>query len=259
MKNKYKNKELNDKIKVSVNGKKSVNLKDDHGLYFQIGLVIVLVLVLFGLEYKTENPRIKSQPPINVSMNDFIEYNPVVMREEKKPEPIKKALVSENLPPEVAPDSKEIIDTDVLFEPTSTAPTQLSTDDIARAPEKEEIEEFNLDNVEFVPVYPGCEGLKTNGERKACLEEHLKTLITKNFDTNAVEPYATSGINRISVQFTVDQNGVVTDIKTRAAHPKLEQEASRVLHKVPQMKPGSKAGKKVKVIYAQPILFKLEN
>lgn len=113
--------------------------------------------------------------------------------------------------------------------------------------------------IENVPVYPGCEGLSSNEERKACMQEKLTKLIGKNFDRELGSELGLSGVNRIDVQFTVDVNGFVTAIKTRAPHPALEKEAKRVIKKIPQMKPGKQRDKAVPVIYGQPILFKTEN
>ncbi len=84
-------------------------------------------------------------------------------------------------------------------------------------------------------------------------------MIIKNFDTGRVQDFAASGINRINVQFTVDDKGFITDVKARAANAQLENEAKRVINTIPQMQPGIKQGKKVRVIYAQPILFKIDN
>ena len=260
MKHEYEKSDSVNIRKTSASAKKEVNLKDNQALFFQIGLIVVMLFVLFALEFKTSIPNPEAPQVMDVALSDFTDAPPVVRVEREKPEPIKKTPVSKTLPPKVIPDEKDVIDPDEIFKPTTTDISEsLSADDLSPEPEPEEIEEYNLETVERVPIYPGCEGLSTNAERKACLQEHLKTLITRNFDTDAVQSYAKNGLNRISVQFTVDQNGKVTDIKTRAANSQLEREAQRVLSKVPQMQAGSKAGKKVKVIYAQPILFKVEN
>lgn len=134
-----------------------------------------------------------------------------------------------------------------------------SPDDISYVGKEETIEEIPMDAVEFVSIYPGCEILNSNAERKSCFQENLKKLITKNFDADRVQDFATSGINRISVQFTVDDKGFITDVKARAANEQLENEAKRIIHTIPQMQPGIKQGKKVRVIYAQLILFRLDN
>ncbi len=41
-----------------------------------------------------------------------------------------------------------------------------------------------LDLVEQVPIFPGCEKLSTNGERKACMSEKISKLVQRKFNTN---------------------------------------------------------------------------
>ena len=66
------------------------------------------------------------------------------------------------------------------------------------------------------------------------------------------------GRNRIDVQFTIDKMGNVTNITTRAPHHKLENEAKRVMGKMPQLKPGKQNNKAVAVAYTVPIVIKME-
>ena len=59
--------------------------------------------------------------------------------------------------------------------------------------------------------------------------------------------------------FAVDENGNITNIKTRGPDKSLEEEALRIMNKLPKMIPGQQRGKNVKVPYSLPINFKLEN
>ena len=61
------------------------------------------------------------------------------------------------------------------------------------------------------------------------------------------------------MQFRVDEKGFITDVKARATSEQLENEAKRVISTIPQMQPGRKQGDEVRVIYIQPILFKIDN
>lgn len=55
--------------------------------------------------------------------------------------------------------------------------------------------------------------------------------------------------------YTIDNQGLSTDIKTRTKHPELASEAIRVIQNLPQMIPGKQRGKIVNTIYALPIIF----
>jgi len=66
-------------------------------------------------------------------------------------------------------------------------------------------------------------------------------------------------LQRISVVFKIDKTGHVTDIKTLAPHPKLQEEAERVVNIIPDMQPGKQRNIPVGVIYSLPIIFKIQN
>jgi Ca-activated chloride channel family protein len=62
---------------------------------------------------------------------------------------------------------------------------------------------------------------------------------------------------RIFVQFTVDSDGSVIDVKIiRGLHPLLDNEVIRVIKKSPKWKPGIQKGKPVKVSLTVPLEFK---
>ncbi|WP_452229629.1 MULTISPECIES: M56 family metallopeptidase [unclassified Lacinutrix] len=112
--------------------------------------------------------------------------------------------------------------------------------------------------IENVPVFPGCEGEVDNKERKKCMAGKISNFVNKNFNIGlAQELGLKSGKHRISVQFIVDKNGDVVDVKARAPHPKLEVEAIRIVSLLPKMKPGMHLGKAVSVPYGFPIQFQI--
>lgn len=68
------------------------------------------------------------------------------------------------------------------------------------------------------------------------------------------------GPTRINVIFKINQEGNIIDIRSRAQHPILEEEAIRVIKLIPQMeKPGYQRGKPVIVPYSLPIIFNVQN
>ncbi|MDX1463033.1 MAG: energy transducer TonB, partial [Marinirhabdus sp.] len=110
--------------------------------------------------------------------------------------------------------------------------------------------------IEKVPAYPGCEG--SNEEVKKCTSKFIQTFVGENFNKNLANEVDLTGRQRISVQFKIDSEGYVGNVKARAAHPDLEAEAIRVVSKLPQMEPGESKGKKVSVIYSLPIIFQID-
>lgn len=111
--------------------------------------------------------------------------------------------------------------------------------------------------IDQVPIYPGCEGLAGNEEQKKCMSEKIQEHVQKNFNTTMGKELGLTGQNRVIVQFKINKNGEIVDVKSRAPHPKLEEEAKRVINSIPQMIPGKQRGKEVGVMYSLPIVFQV--
>lgn len=114
--------------------------------------------------------------------------------------------------------------------------------------------DITFDIIDEVPVFPGCNDVEG---RKACFMEKIELHIKKNF--NYPEEARSAGIQGIvSVLFTIAEDGNIQNIKLRGPHTLLEQEAERIVKRLPQMKPGRHRGKVVKVPFSIPITFKLQ-
>lgn len=111
--------------------------------------------------------------------------------------------------------------------------------------------------IEQVPVFPGCEDLGSNEEQKKCMSENITEFVSKNFNTALGKELGLTGVNRVIVQFKIDKNGNITDVRSRAPHPDLEDEAERVINSLPQMQPGQQDGQNVGVMYSLPIVFQV--
>lgn len=110
--------------------------------------------------------------------------------------------------------------------------------------------------IEEVPVFPGCEYLKSNQERKECMSQKIAEFVAKEFDTKIGKDLLEEGdLVRVIVQFKIDETGNIRDIRAKAPVPELEEEAKRVVNSLPQMTPGKQRGKAVGVVYSLPIVF----
>ena len=110
-------------------------------------------------------------------------------------------------------------------------------------------------DIEKVPVYPGCEGLLTNQEKKQCMSEEISSFVAEKFDTSIAGFLGLTGRQRILVIFKIDKEGRVIDVRSRAPYKELEAEAVRVISALPKMTPGIQFGKPVIVPYSLPIVF----
>ncbi|WP_051285155.1 energy transducer TonB [Aequorivita capsosiphonis] len=124
-------------------------------------------------------------------------------------------------------------------------------------------QESETDNVAFavienVPVYPGCTD-ESNMKLKKCMSDKISAFVNIHFDMKKIAAMdLPPKTYRTSVQFKIDNKGNVVDVRARAEYPAIEKEAVRVVSNLPQMKPGKQKGKEVGVLYALPIIFKIE-
>jgi TonB family protein len=98
--------------------------------------------------------------------------------------------------------------------------------------------------VEEMPQFPG--GI-----------EALKKYVASTLQYPAIA--LENGITgQVYVNFIVAQDGSITDAKiARRVDPSLDKEALRIVNNMPKWKPGSQAGKNVKVSYSMPIKFNI--
>jgi len=111
--------------------------------------------------------------------------------------------------------------------------------------------------IEEVPVFEGCEDLSSNEERKECMSRQITRFVNMNFNTNLGEELNLKGVNRVITQFRIDETGKVVDVRARATHPALQEEAIRVISGLPQMQPGKQDGENISVMYSLPIVFQV--
>ena len=80
--------------------------------------------------------------------------------------------------------------------------------------------------------------------------------IGKNFNTSIADSLP-PGKKRVFVQFKIDKDGIIKDIKARGPSAELEQEAKRVVATLPQFIPGKQKGELVVVPFSIPIVFQV--
>ena len=112
--------------------------------------------------------------------------------------------------------------------------------------------------IDEVPIYPGCESLATNEERKMCMSNNIALFVNTNFNTNLGKELELKGRQRINVIFKIGTDGNISGARSRAPHPALEEEAVRVINSLPRFIPGKNNGKNVIVPYSLPILFQVD-
>ena len=119
---------------------------------------------------------------------------------------------------------------------------------------KEEIVPFAI--IEDVPVFPGCEEIERK-ERFNCFQTKINNHIKSNF-IYPKKALKRKIEGRVSVHYTINEEGIIEDIQTKGGDPILQTEALRIMLLLPKMEPGKLRGRPVKCKHVVPITFKLQ-
>lgn len=229
------------------------DLRKKSPLFLQLALILVLLLSYVSIEWKT------------YAKGDDTKQQLFLQQLEDEVIPI---TVLQTPPPPAAPLSPEIIEIiddkaekeeDPVESTEIDGPVITDIGDIIESPLDEPIEEIPFFLIESVPVYPGCENLETNEQKRQCMSEKINKFVNRNFDTSLGNKLGLTGVNRVHVMFKIDREGNITEVQSRAPHPKLEEEAKRVINALPNMQPGKQRGKAVNVSYSLPIIFQVQD
>jgi protein TonB len=109
--------------------------------------------------------------------------------------------------------------------------------------------------IDDVPMFRSCKNV-FKSQRRECFQNKMTKHINKHF---YYPKYALNrGIQgRVFVQFIIEKDGSISEIKTRGADKSLEKAALKIIKKLPKLIPGKANGKPVRVPYSIPIEYKL--
>ena len=240
--------------------KHDANLQKNSTLYFQVGLIITLLVTysLFEMQFEFTKPIVDDN--VQIEEPDVFAVA-IQIAEEPKPEkkvvPPKKRQLITRAPIVVDhPISNDLNPEPLFTEPVTTSGPAINPDDLTVEKEPDNTV-FNVVAVEQVPIYPGCEKMTTNQGRRDCMQEKLSKLVKRKFDTEAASTIGISGRHKIDLGFTIDENGEITDIKVRSPFNAFKKEANKVAKRIPKMIPGKQKDKNVRVMYYMPIIIDL--
>ena len=208
-----------------------ISLEKKKGLYFQIGLVITLIVILGAFEWKSYEKVDYNLGQLN--LDDIEEEIIPITKQEIKPPP----------PPPPPPEVIEIVEDEVEIEEELEIEETESDEDIAIEIEEESDDDFFM-VVENMPEFPGG-------------DVGLMKYIQNNVKYPPIaKEYNITG--KVYIQFIVDKTGSVTNVKVvRGVDKNLDAEAVRVVKSLPKYKPGKQRGQNVRVMFTIPINFTL--
>ena len=225
------------------------DLNKNRNLYFVIGLTFVTFITWQAIESKTYEKTFDYEA-LNVEDDDD-EDSPITEQIKTPPPPP---------PPPPAPEVIEVVEDEEEVEETVIESTETDQDEII-IEEIEVEDEFEDIDVPFaviedVPIFPGCESV-AKSQRRACFQEQMNKHIRKNFRyPDIAQEMGIQG--RVYVNFIIAKDGSITNIRMRGPDKNLENEAARIIGRLPKMTPGKQRGRAVRVPFSIPITFRLQ-
>ncbi|UOB18981.1 energy transducer TonB [Abyssalbus ytuae] len=226
------------------------DLNRNSGLYFAIGLAVVLALTWFGIEYKKYDKQDYADITLEVD-EDLMEDVPITEQIQAPPPP----------PPPPAPEVIEVVEDEAVVEETIIESTETDQEEVIVEVEEVEVAEDPIEVdvpfavIEDKPMFPECQS-RPKSQQFQCFKENLDKHVRKTFRY----PEIAQEMNiqgRVYVNFRINKDGTITIINTRAPDKSLDAEARRIINKLPKLIPGKQRGRPTSVTFAYPIVFKL--
>ena len=222
----------------------NVNLEKRKGIFFQLGLVIVLSLCLIAFEWTTGE---KGANPFDTGNDEIIEEEMIPITEMEQVEP--------EIPPEI-PEVTEIfeiveddvvIENEILFADDETSfDDEVEMYDFEISDEVEEEEEEIFVVVEDMPTFKGGDVNK------------FRDWVQKRVKYPQIA--AENGIQgKVFIMFVVEPNGSVTNVQImRGVDPALDNEAIKAVEASPKWVAGKQRGAAVRVRFSITVNFQLQ-
>jgi periplasmic protein TonB len=215
------------------------NLEDKKPIYFQIGLILALIIIFYAFQWK-----LHQRPVIIIGQGTALHHDIENIEITMRPPP----------PPPNPPPSQELVTTTEelpnLDEPIFNAddyPQLLASTLLILPPSPPEppVDEIII-NPEIMPEFPGG-----------------TPALFRYFAQNLRYPpqELRLGIQgTVYVGFVVERNGSISNVNiARGVSVGFDEEALRVVRNMPLWKPGKMGNSPVRVSYSVPISFKLKN
>ena len=218
------------------------DLQNKRVLFTEIGCIVALALVYFGLEYSSAktNTALLEEVCIMAEMEEMI---PITFDTPPPPPEMPKIPVLS--------DQIDIVDDDIEIEEIVI--------------NLEDHKDLGVDIIDYIPV-----------EEEDVTEETLPFVMVEQKpkfnggDANEFSKWVNSRLQypqiciengrqgRVTLSFTIKADGSLSDVKVlRGVDPALDQEAVRVVKSSPKWTPGKQRDRAVAVSYTFPVIFQL--
>ena len=218
------------------------DLQNKRVLFTEIGCIVALALVYFGLEYSSAKTNTALLEEVGM-MAEMEEMIPITFDTPPPPPEMPKIPVLS--------DQIDIVDDDIEIEETVI--------------NLEDHKDLGVEIIDYIPV-----------EEEEVTEETLPFVMVEQKpkfnggDANEFSKWVNSRLQypqiciengrqgRVTLSFTIKADGSLSDVKVlRGVDPALDQEAVRVVKSSPKWTPGKQRDRAVAVSYTFPVIFQL--
>lgn len=256
--------------------KKKTDIRWNSAIFFQVGLIIALISSVYAMDLKVGEKSVNPPEPITISLDEPFIMGDFTIEKDKpkvieKSKPVAKVEKKVVVKPKITDVIKKV-DDDAKIEESKVATTE--TDNDAKVNDNKDTtvttntnndkgtkttgnSTININSVEFVPIFPGCESLSTNKERIDCMSQKISKFVSRKFRTHVADE-ETKGKQRITVQFKINKLGEIDSVRAVSKDKALAKEAQRVINRLPLMTPGRQGDTSVDVVYMLPITFQVK-
>jgi len=215
------------------------DLTNKSWLFFNIGLVITLLLMVMAFEYSVRDNSGDLDLAKNMNLIDEILEVPPTEQPPPPPPKIQQPVIIE------VPDEEEIKE-DIKVEFDVEVTTDTKVESIVIAPVEEEKED--VDQIFLV--------VEETATPKGGMAAFYKFVSDKMKYPAQARRMGIEG--KVFVEFVINRDGSITDVKAiKGIGAGCDEEAVRVVQSAPAWNPGKQRGKPVRQRYVVPIIFKL--
>ncbi len=220
---------------------KKAAIENQRGSWLLMGVVVALAFMFVSFEWTQHDVRLAASLANDPIFEEVLV--PITYPEEKlEPPPPPEVKASELI--EIVTNEQEVTEAVATVSEDQGQPYEIVW--VPPVVETEKVDEDVIHvSVEFMPEFPGG---------TAALMKYLGANI--KYPTISQEM---GSAGKVIVQFVVDKDGTITDpTVVRGVDAYLDKEAIRVISSMPKWKPGVQNGKKVRVKYTVPVVFRLQ-
>ncbi len=243
-------------------------------IFFQIGLIAVMVVVLFALEFRFEKITREYKPgSVTITDEQPFSFDPSnIIKEERRAEKVVAKVMPRPVDFHEVEVKKDEVEIEEPKEENSKEDVGETVESTAESGENKTESQNNtigkevpqktgltVLTVEELPAFPACKGLPRN-EQMQCFEEQLRKAVSKNL-TYPEEDYKEGRQGVALVEFTINEEGEFSNIKildNKRATPDMMKAAEKAIKKLRKINPAKQGNTPVKVKYTLPIAFKIK-